>query len=204
MIFSNFSVRLHPSSFILMGAALACCAAPAYAIDEGVAQGNLVVDGRTIPLAHSYAHRLGSGDGLLDGRELRVLLTDRKVSHTLLAGIHPAQLYELARRGEIEGIMLTVHGLKPAAGLRGVLLVAGKNPRKPLTSFSPSGGDGGFKKLRIGNNRVLGEVRYQSLYGSPAFEYAATFSAPLFREDRGKRSLTHRAHHTEQQTSWQK
>ena len=193
MIFSSRSFRLHPSSFILIGAALACCVAQAYAIDEGVAQGSLVVDGRTIPLAHSYAHRHDNAEGRLDGPELRVLLTDRKIPHTLLAGNHPAQLYGLARRGEVEGVLLTVHALKPGSGLRGVLLVAEKDPRKSLTSFSHSGDDGGFKKLQVGNNRVVGEARHQSLHSSPAFEYAATFSAPLFREGRGMR-----AHHREQ------
>ena len=162
---------------------LAGAAATAHAIDEGVAKGSLVVDGRTIPLAHSYAHRHDNEEGLLDGPELRVLLTDRKVPHTLLAGIHPARLTELARTGEVAGVLLTVDARKPAAGMRGLLLAGEKNPQKSLTSFSLSGGDGGFRKLTIGDNRLLGEAHHQSLRGSPAFEYSATFSAPLFREE---------------------
>ena len=162
---------------------LACAAATAHAIDEGVAKGSLVVDGRTIPLAHSYAHRHDNEEGLLDGPELRVLLTDRKVPHTLLAGIHPARLTELARKGEVAGVLLTLDARKPAAGMRGVLLAGEKNPQKSLTSFSLSSGDGGFRKLTIGDNRLLGEAHHQSLRGSPAFEYSATFSAPLFREE---------------------
>jgi hypothetical protein len=196
MIVSSRSFHLHPSSFILVVAVLACPAAPAHAIDEGVAKGSLVVDGRTILLAHSYAHRHDNAEGRLDGPELRVLLTDRKIPHTLLAGIYPSRLYELARKGEVQGVMLTVHALKPGAGLRGVLLVAGTNPQESLVSFSHSGGDGGFKKLQVGNNRVVGEARHQSLRSSPAFEYAVTFSAPLFRESRGTQGI--KAHHTEQ------
>ena len=182
MIVSSPSFRLHPSSFIL-GVALACAAATAHAIDEGVAKGSLVVDGRTIPLAHSYAHRHDNEEGLLDGPELRVLLTDRKVPHTLLAGVHTLRLSELARRGEVTGVLLTMDARKPAAGMRGVLLAGENNPQKSLTSFSLSGGDGGFRKLSIGDNRVIGEAQHQSLRGSPAFEYSAAFSAPLFREE---------------------
>jgi hypothetical protein len=148
-----------------------------------VAKGSLVIDGRTIPLAHSYAHRHDNGEGLLDGPELRVLLTDRKVDHALLAGIHTVRLAELARSGAVQGVLLTVDPRKAAAGMRGVLLVAEKNPTKSLTSFSYSGGDGGFRKLTVGNNRVLGEAHHQSLRGGPAFEYTATFSAPLFHEE---------------------
>ena len=176
--------------FFLVVGALVCSVAPAHAIDEGVAKGNLVVDGRTIALAHSYAHRHDNAGELLDGPELRILLTDRKVSHTLLAGIHLARLSELARKGEIQGVLVTVDARKPTAGLRGVLLVADTNSEKSLTTFSYSGGDGGFRKLTIANNRVLGEAHHQSLRGSPAFEYAATFSAPLFREGRSKQALT--------------
>ena len=163
--------------------ALACSVAPAHAIDEGVAKGTLVVDGRPIRLAHSYAHRHDNEERLLDGPELRLLLTDRKVSHAVLAGIRPARLTELARTGEVEGVLLTVDARKPLAGVRGVLLTAGRNPLEMLTAFSHGGGDGGFRKLAIGNNRVLGDVHHQAPRASPAFEYSATFNAPLFREE---------------------
>jgi hypothetical protein len=181
MIPGSRSFRLYPSSLILAGA-LALANVPGHAIDEGVAKGDLVVNGRAIRLAHSYAHRHDNGERLLDGPELRILLSDREVSHTLLAGIRPARLTELARKGGVEGMLLTVDARKPLAGMRGVLLVAGKDPHTSLASFSSSGG-GSIRKLAIGNNRVLGDVQHQSLGGSPAFEYSATFSAPLFREE---------------------
>lgn len=176
--------------FFLVVGALVGSVAPGYAIDEGVARGHLVVDGRTIALAHSYAHRHDNDERVLDGPELRILLTDRKVSHTLLAGIRPERLYELARKGEVEGVLLVVPALKPTAVLRGVLFVAENDAQKSVSRFSWSGGDGGFRKLQIGNNRVIGETHHRSPQGSPAFEYSATFSAPLFREVRSKQSLT--------------
>jgi len=169
--------------WILFLASLTLSIAPACAIDEGVAKGSLVIEGRTIPLAHSYAHRHDNEEGLLDGPELRILLTDRKIDHTLLAGIHTAGLDDMARKGTVQGVLLTVDPRKPAAGARGVLLAAEKNPQKSLTSFSFSGSDSGFRKLTVGNNRVLGEAHHQSPRGAPAFEYAATFSAPLFHEE---------------------
>ena len=153
------------------------------AIDEGVAKGSLVVDGRTIALTHAYTHRHDNEEGLLDGPELRILLADRELPHTLLAGVYTARLDELARKGGVQGVLLRVDPRKLTGGVRGVLLMAEKNPGKSLTSFSFSGG-GGFRKLTVGNNRVLGEAHHQSLRGGPAFEYSATFSAPLFREER--------------------
>ena len=168
---------------MLVVMSLALSIAQAYAIDEGVAKGSLVAADRTITLTHSYAHRHDNAEGLLDGPELRILLADREIPHTLLAGVYTARLDELARKGEVQGVLLMVDPRKPAAGMRGVLLMAEKRPGRSLTSFSFSGGDGGFRRLQIGNNRVLGDTHHESTRSAPAFEYSATFSAPLFREE---------------------
>ena len=162
---------------------LALSIAPGYAIDEGVAKGSLKVEGRAVTLTHSYAHRHDNEEGLLDGPELRILLADREVPHTLLAGVYTARLDALARKGGVQGVLLMVDPRKLTAGMRGVLLMAEKSRGKSLTSFSFSGGDGGFRRLQIGNNRVLGDAHHESTRSKPAFEYSATFSAPLFREE---------------------
>jgi hypothetical protein len=162
---------------------LALTIAPGYAIDEGVAKGSLKVDGTAIALTHAYCHRHDNEEGLLDGPQLRILVVDREVPHTLLAGINTARLDELARKGGVQGVLLMADARDPTAGVRGVLLMAAKNPGKPLAGFSISGGDGGFRQLQIGNNRVLGDVHHDSTRNAPAFEYAATFSAPLFHEE---------------------
>lgn len=157
--------------------------APAHAIDPGVAKGQLAVDGRTILLTHAYAHQHDNEEGLLDARELRILLADREVPQSLLAGIATADLYELARKGAVQGVLLTADPATPASGTRGLLLMREPDPAKSLTSFSMSGGDGGFGKLQIANNRVQGEAHHESRSTRPAMAYAATFSAPLFHEE---------------------
>ena len=171
---------------LLLAAALATAIlAPTTAlpIDPGVARGELTVDGRKIVLSHAYAHRHDNEEGLLEARELRILLADREVPETLLSGIHTTALDALARKGDVQGVLLTVDPVRPAAGLRGLLLMREPDPAKSLTSFSKSGGDGGFGRLQAGNNRVHGESRYESTLSRPAFAYAATFSAPLFHEE---------------------
>ena len=157
--------------------------APALAIDPGVARGELTVDGRTIALTHAYAHQHDNEERLLDGRELRILLTDREIPHTLLSGVSTSVLDDLARKGAVQGVLLTVDPARPTVGLRGVLLIAEPGPAKPLVTFSKVGGDGGFPKLEIGGNRVHGNARHLSARTGPTFAYAATFSAPLFREE---------------------
>jgi hypothetical protein len=167
---------------MLVVMSLALSIAQAYAIDEGVAKGALEVEGRTIALTHAYTHRHDNAEGLLGGPELRILLADREIPHTLLAGVYTARLDELARKGEVQGVLLLADPREPTAGVRGVLLMAQTNRGKPLAGFSISG-DGGFRELQIGNNRVVGDVHHQSTRSAPAFEYAATFSAPLFQEE---------------------
>lgn len=158
--------------------------APAHAIDPGVARGQLTTNGRTIPLTHAYAQLHDSAKGLLDGRELRILLTDREVPHSMLSGAFTAALEELARKSGVQGVLLTMNPFKPAAGLRGVLLLAEPDPDKALTTFLKTGGESGFSGPRFGNNRVRGDVRHESKRTQPAFAFAATFDAPLFREKR--------------------
>ena len=162
--------------------ALAGLIAPAYSIDEGVAKGSLNLEGRAIALSHSYAHQHDNGEGLLDGPQLRVLLTDRKIDHTLLGGLHTTRLDVLARQGGVQGVLLTADSREPAAAVRAMLLTAQAEAEKPHRSFVVRGADQTFRELHIGNNRVVGEVRHDSK-GAPAFSYAATFSAPLFQEE---------------------
>src|SRR5512147_805309 len=88
------------------GATLAL--APAQAIDPGWAKGSLRVDGRTIALTHAYVHRHDNEEGLLEGRELRILLADREVPESILAGVRTAALEKLARGNGVQGVLLTV------------------------------------------------------------------------------------------------
>lgn len=160
----------------LIAAALAL--GPALAIDPGVARGELVVDGQTIHLTHAYALQRDDESGR---RELRIVLADREIPQSLLAGVGTGALENLARTGGVRGVLLTADPAKPRAGARATLLLAEPNPAAALTTFSVR--ERGLRRLATGNNRVSGEARHKSSGTLPAFTFIASFSAPLFRDE---------------------
>lgn len=157
-------------------------ALPVLAIDPGVATGNLEVDGRVIALTRAYVlERVPAGNTGMR-REMRVLLADRDVPQSMLAGADLAALEEKARSGALQAVLIVIDPAAPAGPARGVLLVAEKDSVRPLATFSGSGADGGIAALRIGGNRVRGEARRTMRDGSPAFGYSVAFDAPHYRE----------------------
>lgn len=163
----------------LIAASLAL--APAFAIDPGVARGELVVDGRTIPLTHAYAHHYDRIKGARVQRELRIVLADREMPQPLLAGAGMVALENLARTGGVRGVLLTADPARPKAGARGTLLLAEPDLATAFTTFSVR--ESGLRRLATGNHRVSGEARHESSGVHPAFNFTTTFSAPLFRDE---------------------
>jgi hypothetical protein len=80
---------------------------PALAIDPGRVRGSLQVNGQAITLTQAYAHLHDNAEGLLDRpRELRLLLSDREVPQAALAGLPPLPVANLARDGQVQGLLL--------------------------------------------------------------------------------------------------
>lgn len=159
------------------------------AIDPGVASGTLQVGDQAIELKHAYAYRYDNEEGLLDGPELRVLLSDREVENDLLSGYDgPDRIEALVREGKLRGVLLRFDPRKQAEGLEGMLLFPPANPQASLVFFTSSR-RGDLKRLETLNDRVTGEAGHESRAGEfgedvPAFKFSATFSAPLFHDER--------------------
>lgn len=164
--------------------------------DPGFAKGTLKVDGQVISLTHAYAWQYDNEEGLLDAPELRILLTDREVSPSLLSGAYLVHLDMSAREGKVRGLLLTVDPGHPSQSLHGTLLYPPTKPQGSLHFFSISNTEGVFEKFDLGKDRVAGEVRYREKgdpdVGFRPFEYAVSFSAPLLRDEPITAKLTGR------------
>jgi hypothetical protein len=171
----------------LLAGILAVLPAVGFALDPGTARGELVIDGETIALTHSYALRQDNAEGLMDGPELRLLLSDRELATDLLAGPVLAELDRLARQGNVKGVLLRVDGERRPESVRGTILHAPPDPGRSLPFFTKSGQGAGFKRFELGDNRVVGEAEEApegpGFANMPVYGYRASFSAPIF-EDR--------------------
>jgi hypothetical protein len=174
------------------------------AIDPGVAKGTLQVGDETIELKYAYVYRCDNEEELLDGPELRVLLADREIDHEILAGFDgPERVGALAKEGSLRGILLkfdlrkpvnesSIQSLsQPTTQLSGTLLFPPPGPQASLIFFTSSGGET-LRSLQSANNRVSGEVQYQSREEQvtkdtddfPRFKFSSTFDAPLFQDEK--------------------
>jgi hypothetical protein len=172
----------------VLAAILATVPAVAFALDPGVARGELVLDGEKIPLTHAYALRQDDTEGLMDGPELRILLADRELSTDLLAGPVLGDLDQRARQGGVKGVLLRVAADRRPESVNGTILHAPPDPQQSLPFFTRSGQGGGFTRFELGDKRVVGEVEEKpdaeaGFPGVPVYGYRASFSAPIF-EDR--------------------
>ncbi|PKN33785.1 MAG: hypothetical protein CVU61_11760 [Deltaproteobacteria bacterium HGW-Deltaproteobacteria-19] len=169
-------------------ALFAFCVPSAYAIDEGTAQGTLVINDEKIALTHSYAHFHDNAEGLLDRpKELRIVLSDREIPHHSLRGIVFLPVENMAREGRVRGLIMK---LDPNNRNKVVVTLL-TQPSKPglslMTLTLSVTGQPLFKKLLLSNVRVAGEVEHADTRDGggqdlPKLAYAAKFSAPLFNE----------------------
>lgn len=168
-------------------AALALFPAAAIAIDPGVAKGTLQVEGDAVTLSHSLALRQDNTEGLLDGPELRLLLSDREVPPSALAGPQLTGIERLARSGGVRGILLRLEADARPDSVFGTLLYPPTELGASLTYFTLSGEGAGFQRFETGDKRILGEAAHRShpeadFPGMVRFEYQAGFSAPVFQD----------------------
>lgn len=179
----------------VMALALAVCTAPALAIDPGKATGTLTTAQGAASLSHAYAMQYFNEEGLAEGPELRVLLTDRAVDQDLLSGPMLTALERVVRKGGVKGVVLRLDPKElNKVPVRGTLLLPPPTPREGLLFFTIAGDSGGFESLKIGNNRVTGKAVFKSNAAeASAFAYEATFSAPLFKDDPSGRLIGRKA-----------
>lgn len=179
----------------LMALALAACATPALAIDPGKATGTLTTAQGSVSLSHAYAMQYFNEEGLAEGPQLRLLLTDRPVDQDLLSGPTLAELARVVRKGGVKGVVLRLDPKElNKVPVRGTLLVPPATPRDGVHFFTIAGSAGGFESLKVANNRVTGKAAFRSnAADASAFSYEATFSAPLFKDDPSGRLIGRKA-----------
>ncbi len=166
----------------IVGAALPL---PAHAIDPGSAEGTMTSDGVTVGLRHALALFYGNEEGLLDGPEIRLLLSDREVPVAALSGPILDRLEQLARKGEVRGLVLRLDPQQPAtAPIGSTVLLSPADPERSLTFLELTGG-AALEDWRLTDTRASGRLAFSIAGDTPADSVTvqATFSAPRFRDE---------------------
>jgi hypothetical protein len=171
---------------------------PESAIDPGVARGSLRVNEKTITLRHAYAHLHDNAEGLLDKTErFRVLFTDREVPGNALDGIAFLPVMELARQGQVQGLLFEMDPDDPNNVVMTLLLPPSKGRFLIRQTINVDGEDL-FKEWSLKDRRVVGAIersgeREPGLADFPAIKYSVNFDAPIFDEPQVSADLKGRA-----------
>ena len=137
---------------------------PALAIDPGLARGDLLIGESRIALTHAYAQ--------LHDAELRVVVADREIPQSALAGRVPLPVEALGKEGAVRGLLVRVD---PRNRTRASVTLLDARAQPPV----PTGAPDVVRTLGFANNRALGVLEGRV---PPGVEYRVEFSAPLFHE----------------------
>ena len=166
--------------------ALAWAAVPAAAIDPGKATGSLKFGDTDVPMIACSAHLHDNAEGILDrSPELRVCITDRKIDPSALRGLGFLPIEEMARQGEVRGLLFTLQPDTPNEVV--VTMLEAADPGTSLMTQTWTASYGEFwSEFSMANNRVSGrlepggETSWAASF--PSLEAPLSFSAPLFHE----------------------
>ncbi|HSQ70190.1 MAG TPA: hypothetical protein VLM41_08895 [Steroidobacteraceae bacterium] len=152
----------------------------AAAIDPGRAQGYFAVNGRRIELTEAFAHLHSNREGRLPFMpELRIVLADRPVPQQSLAGLESPDVLELAREGQVLGLLIRLDPGKPGTVLLTVLEPPhGGSGMLASRRYGPTT-PGLLENLRLSPQRVGGDLSCPP--GEP-LECSVHFSAPVFKD----------------------
>ena len=167
-----------------------------WAIDPGTVSGTLTVGGDPVKLGYSYAHLHDNAEGWLDRpKEMRILLADREVPETSLAGLNAFMtLSQMVRQNKIRGVLLRFDPAKPNAIIATVLYPS-KNLQQALANETLNNSSKSpIEKLQVSTVRVSGAFAHHTDgnadFDWPAVDCKADFSSPLFNEPAVTASLT--------------
>jgi hypothetical protein len=159
------------------------------AVNSGVAKGSLRVNDKNITLRYVYAHLHDNAEGLIDDTEkFRVLLTDREVPPNALDGLAFLPVMDLARQGQVQGLMFEMDPEDPNNVVMTLLQPPSGQGRFLIRqSINVSGAENLFKGWKLADNRVAGAIerkgeREPGLGDFPAISYSVQFDAPIFNE----------------------
>lgn len=160
----------------------------AFAIDPASVTGSLKVNGKAIQLTSGYAHLHDNAEGVLDSKkELRILLADRDVNESTLRGLVFLEVMDMAKEDKVNGILIR---MDPANHNKFVITYLYPSSRPGaflVTKTISTTGKEAFKKFRMGNNRVTGELEDLDTSkntdpDSQKFDVSVKFDVPLFNE----------------------
>lgn len=152
----------------------------AVAIDPGRAAGYVAIDGERIELREAFAHLHRNPDGILPFTpELRIVLADREIPQASLAGLESLPVLELARAGEVRGLLIRLDPDEPATVLVTRLVPTRSGDESLVTLRYQSTDPGVVRQLKLAPTRVGGTVECP-----PSWEMRCSirFSAPVFNE----------------------
>jgi hypothetical protein len=150
-------------------------AAPAFAIDPGIASGRFHGEAGEIMFSHSIALRQGNEEGLIDAnRTMRVVLSDVEVLPRALQGIAFLPVEAMAKAGELRGLLLQFDPADRSSML--VTILAKPSEGASLATITLTDTSGLWKKLNVAATRIGGDIDHEAAdYG-----FTASFSAPVF------------------------
>lgn len=159
---------------LMVGLAVAASLAPADAADPGTAKGDLVIEGQATPLMHAYAFERDNAEGMMDGAELRILLTDVEVPDAArqLARLVPSfgPLGQQASEGKLKGVLIKVDPAKAKDAAYITVLIQGPPGQSFMTiTRSPAP----FERFETANGRISG--------GGEIGPFKGSFDAPLIK-----------------------
>jgi hypothetical protein len=159
---------------VLLAAGAALAARPAFAIDEGVAEGRYNDEGVDFKVVHAIALAVDNAEGF-DDREkgLRVLLSDRKIPVSAICGLAFPPVWGLAREGRLEGLLLNFDPADRTALVATIL--TRPEPGYSMATTTVSNSEGLWKRLDANPTRVVGELKADA-----SERMVFEFSAPVF------------------------
>jgi hypothetical protein len=150
-------------------------AAPALAIDPGIASGRYHGEGGEIIFSHSIALRQGNEEGLIDAnRTMRVVLSDVEVLPRALQGIAFLPVEAMAKAGEWRGLLLQFDPAYRSSML--VTILAEPSEGASLATITLTDTTGLWKKLNVAATRIGGDIDHEA----DDYGFTASFSAPVF------------------------
>ncbi len=123
------------------------------------AAGTLRINGTSIKLTHARAHLHDNAEGLISRKsELRILLTDREVPATALYGVSFPPVWQMAMRGEVQGLLLEMDPADPN-NINAIVLQKPREAGRSLMNLGASVTGGKlFKEWKLAGGRVSGSI----------------------------------------------
>ena len=164
-------------------ALVACALLPAAMAAEATLKGAFTVDGKDVALKHVLVLDFDDTEGMGDGPELRVLFSDAPVAQSELESPILFNLDALAREGKLQGVLLRFDPKSETREVYGTTYATPSNPQTSMPFFTLGGDAGGVDSLKVADGALSGSVNGSAEgdadFGTPAYNFDITFTAPI-------------------------